>query len=196
MLSENRAGPTDSRDHLYSKVGLVKLKEGSLIDCNYSLGPAEIFAQATFASIQSRGNFDIFDCVSHQRSTPGVASWAVGFASLKRLDEPWARPHHSLHHSDSCVINAASLSPNSAVTCDPAKGRLSMNGTYMDVVVDALSINTANSLRIHKSLTSFVYKAVESSSSIEQNRSLVTLMQKFYIMHSERLYGVSNCDRL
>lgn len=181
---------TDLRDHLYSKMGLVKQTEARMIGCNYSLHVPMIYAQATVASIVTRQNFDIFDLVIDKSDAEEIASWAINFSKLKdfHIQGPWYRSYHRNSHSETCVFDALLASPSPKIGYDSGNSLLSISGYHLDSIVDTLLVDSPKSRHwpSESTLARFVHKTINSSSYTAGNRNLATLMEKFYMVPSAR----------
>jgi hypothetical protein len=137
----------DSRDKVYSLLGMVRTTEFAIVEVSYSdnAKPAHVYAQATYASIVGDNSLRAFAFICpEEQQPPDLPSWAVDFSSkaefeLGTLYSPVAWTSHRPH-----VEPVASLHSNI----------LTIRGLFFDQIADVVSL-TGNGNKWPKEYANF-----------------------------------------
>ncbi len=88
ILRGRELSASDPRDNLYCLLSLMNPAQARAIGSDYTLSPAEVYAKATFTSLEYEGHSRIFNHVGpiyRRLSTPDIAclpTWAVNFQDI------------------------------------------------------------------------------------------------------------------
>ncbi|EME43960.1 hypothetical protein DOTSEDRAFT_129752, partial [Dothistroma septosporum NZE10] len=138
----SQATCSDSRDKIYSTLGIMDNEEADLIHPDYSTPWQEVYARATYASIKIQRSFGIFDvhCRNSDHLNPSrLPTWTVDFntviptdtnvAALKSLGREYddGKPWHSWTVSRDMSDFSVHLSPDAT--------RLILDGIVFDTVL-------------------------------------------------------------
>ncbi|KAF2725195.1 HET-domain-containing protein [Polychaeton citri CBS 116435] len=134
---------TDSRDKVYCFLSLIRPEEAALIEPDYHLPQAEVFARTTFAVFVANGSLAALAyIISRQQRDDSLPSWSVDFAfsgveiNYVGDDETYAGLVQILQ-AWKC---RASSSPKLSLSSDARV--LSINGCFLDAIVNTVVLST------------------------------------------------------
>lgn len=178
------ADATEPKDHVFSILGIIEEREASLITIDYNSSCAEIYAQATYASMQARNDADILAFVVPSRVTHNLPSWSVDFA-VKHLEQYWnGIENRKWSHMEKCVLKKKLGIANLDPVYERSQGTLTISGTMLDTIVDILPISriweSGNRTweYVPEQLEDFVSCAIAAIRAGRGNRRMRTFMEK------------------
>ena len=133
----NDADATDPKDFVYSLLGMVNKGEAQIIASEIGASCAQVYAVATYASIQVHQRLDILDYVTGVRRSPDLPTWAVDFAMRYTLDSYYGDRHQN-HQSDYCIFEKERRRSVSVLQLNRSSLRLKMSAGRMGSIVEIM----------------------------------------------------------
>ena len=138
IQSVAKAAAADPRDKIYSLLAFVKENEASMIQPDYTLTPAEVFAKATFVSMKARHDLEVLRLkeLYGNEQTENLPSWVVDFASVA----PMLEANDILNVLRAKNRKTFSLHPGYTVDLDSSYRYLTLQGHVFDSVANIMAI--------------------------------------------------------